>query len=75
LDESRRDHERTLDEFRHLLSQMEDSLPTATLRFGVRYEELVLQWIEEVAHSVGESLPPSTTRRPRPRPSSTSSLT
>ncbi len=52
LRESRRHHERTLDTFRHLYDDTDDSLPGATLRFGVRYEEMVLAWIDEVMTSL-----------------------
>ncbi len=47
LRSSLREHERVLDTFRHLKDGMDDSLPGATLTFGIRYEELVVQWIHE----------------------------
>jgi len=47
-DDARADHEARLESYRAVLARVEDPYVAAVVRFGIRYEEAVLSWLDEV---------------------------
>jgi DNA-binding PadR family transcriptional regulator len=61
---SRLEHERQLTEFKEILPEVEAAgVPVCahTLRFGIRYYEMVLEWLDQMPL---DALPPTTSEEP-----------